>query len=138
MWVDVKAATVVEFLRGFDYDPDACGCIPGLMADWVEEQNVHGGLVNWTVVVRGRESASPKLGSVTWLPPEIGPVHNIARTRLKGSNSLGVITTAGDEAFGLTDTQLAAAQALVAAGTETKTLNRAARLSRDSTYGLLV
>lgn len=138
VWLNANAAHVVEFLRGFDYDPSACGCVPGLMADWIEEQNLHGGLVNWTVVVRGRESASSKLGSVTWLPSEIGPVHNIARTRLKGSNSLGVITTAGDEAFGLTDAQLAAAQALLSAGTETKTLNRAARLSRDASSGLLV
>ena len=138
MWVEASAAHVVEFLRGFDYDPNACGCIPGLMADWIEDQNLHGGLVNWTVVVRARETASPKLGTATWLPEAFGPVHNIARTRLKGSNSLGVITTAGDEAFGLTDAQLAAAQQLLAEGKETKTLNRAARLSRDSSSGLLV
>lgn len=138
MWLDVSASDIVAFLREFDYDPTACGCMPGLMADWVEEQNLAGGLVNWTVVVRGRETVSSKLGSADWLPEGAGPVHNIARTRLKGANSLGVITTANDETFGLTDTQMAAAQKLLAEGTETKTLNRAARLTRDVSSGLLV
>jgi len=138
VWSDVSAGHVVEFLRGFDYDPNACGCVPGLMADWIEEQNLHGGLINWTVVVRGRESESTKLGSALWLPGAVGPVHNIARTRIKGSNSLGVITTAGDEAFGLTPEQLDAAEKLVSEGSETKTLNRAARLVRDARSGLLI
>lgn len=137
-WTDVRAADIVEFLRAFDYDPSACGCVPSLMADWIEEQNLHGGLVNWTVVIRGRESQSEKLGTAQWLPASVGPVNNIARTRIKGSNSLGVITTAGDEAFGLTSTQLDAAEKLVAEGNETKTLNRAARLVRDPSSGLIV
>lgn len=138
MWANVSAAHIVQFLRGFDYDSNACGCAPSLMADWIEEQNLCGGLVNWTVVIRGRETTSPKLGTVDWLPKSVGPVHNIARTRLKGSNSLGVITTAGDEAFGLTESQLETAQGLVAEGKVTKTFNRAARLTRDPSSGLLV
>jgi hypothetical protein len=138
LWVDVSAAYIVDFLRGFDHDPNACGCMPGLMADWVEEQNLYGGLVNWTVVIRGRESESSKLGAAAWLPAAMGPVYNIARTRMKGSNSLGVITTTGDEAFGLTAAQLENADRLVADGKDTKTLNRAARMSRDSSSGLLI
>lgn len=138
MWENVSAAKIVEFLRGFDYDPAACGCLPSLMADWVEEQNVYGGLVNWTVVIRGRETRSEILGVADWLPASIGNVNNIARTRLKGSNSLGVITTAGDETFGLTETQLHQAEKLVASGGEIKSLNRAARLNRDTSSGLLV
>ncbi|MGB4063331.1 MAG: Z1 domain-containing protein [Azonexus sp.] len=137
VWGDVDAASVVEFLRDFDYDPDACGCVPGQMADWIEQQNLHGGLVNWTIAIRGRESLNQKLGTASWMPASVGIINNIGRTRLKGSNSLGVITTAGDETFGLTEAQLAAAQKLVADGIE-KTLNRAARLSRDSNSGLLV
>jgi Z1 domain len=138
MWNGVSAAHIVDFLRGFDNDLTACGCVPGLMADWVEEQNQHGGLTSWTVVVRGRESQSAILGAAGWLPASFGPVYNIARTRIKGSNSLGVITTAGDEAFGLSPTQLEAAEKLVAEGKDTKTLNRASRLVRDSSSGLLV
>ncbi|WP_010458138.1 Z1 domain-containing protein [Acidovorax radicis] len=137
MWSDVSAAAVVEFLRDFDFEFTDSGCVPRLMADWIEEQNQYGGLVNWTVVVRGRETMDKKLGSVKWLPSLVGPVHNIARTRMKGSNSLGVITTAGDEAFGLTDEQLKAAENLMSQGGP-KSLNRAARMVRDSSSGLLV
>lgn len=108
------------------------------MADWIEEQNHHGGLISWTVVVRGRESENSKLGIASWLPESVGPVFNIARTRIKGSNSLGVITTAGDEAFGLSMDELLQAEKLVQAGVQTKTLNRAARLVRESSSGLLV
>jgi hypothetical protein len=137
IWRDVDAASVVRLLRKFDYDSDACGCVPPLMADWIEEQNLHGGLVNWTVAIRGRETLNPTLGTVSWVPDSAGSVFNIERTRLKGSNSLGVITSAGDEAVGLTDQQLGAARKLIADGTQ-KTLNRAARLSRDSASGLLL
>jgi hypothetical protein len=136
VWEGVAAAAVVDFLRRFDYDPDACGTVPTLMADWIEEQNIHGGLVNWTVAVRGRDEKNKVLGSATWLPKSAGEVFNIGRTRLKGSNSLGVITTAGDEAIGLTDAQLEAAKQRMTSGE--KTLNRAARLSRDSASGLLL
>lgn len=137
VWQDVSAAAVVGFLRQFDHDTDACGCFPSLMADWIEEQNLDGGLVNWTVAVRGRETKNPKLGSASWIPESAGEVFSLGRTRLRGSNSLGVITSAGDESVGLTDPQLEAAKKLVADGAE-KTLNRAARLSRDPASGLLL
>jgi hypothetical protein len=136
VWSDVSAAKVVEFLRRYDHDPSACGCMPLLMADWIEEQNLHGGLVNWTVAVRGREPGNDALGSATWVPKSAGEVFNLGRTRLTGSNSLGVITTAGDEAIGLTDEQMEAAKKRMAEGQ--KTLNRAARLSRDPASGLLL
>jgi hypothetical protein len=138
MWLDVSPEHVIAFLRGFDYDPNNCGCLPKLMADWIEEQNAAGGLVNWTVVLRGRDTLNGKLGNADWVPKAVGPVYNIERTRLRGSNSLGVITSASDEAFGLTNSELAAAKKLLADGVTTKTLNRAARLSRDASSGLLV
>jgi hypothetical protein len=136
VWTDIAAAKVVDFLRRFDYDQDACGTMPPQMADWIEEQNLHGGLVNWTVAVRGRESKDSKLGAADWLPPSIGAVFNIGRTRLLGSNSLGVITTAGDEAIGLTDPQLALAKKRMSDGE--RTFNRAARYVRDISSGLLL
>ncbi len=137
IWQDIDAASVVGFLRRFDHDPDACGCLPTLMADWIEEQNLHGGLVNWTVGIRGRESLNMTLGTATWVPSTAGEVFSLGRTRLKGSNSLGVVTSAGDEAVGLTDVQLEAANKAKAEGRQ-KTLNRAARLVRDSATGLLL
>lgn len=137
VWQDVDAAAVVRFLRQFDHDPDACGCEPTLMADWIEEQNLHGGLVNWTVAVRGRESLNGTLGCATWVPDSAGEVFNLGRTRLKGSNSLGVITSANDEAVGLTESELEVARRAVADGIQ-KTFNRAARLARSPASGLLL
>jgi len=40
--------------------------------------------------------------------------------------------------FGLTDVQIEAAKKLLSEGTDTRSLNRAARLTRDSSSGLLV
>lgn len=137
IWQDVSAAAIVDFLRRFDQGDDSCGCIPPLMANWIEEQNLHGGLVNWTVAVRGRETQNSVLGSATWVPEVAGEVFNLGRTRLKGSNSLGVITSAGDEAVGLTESQLEVAKNAVSEG-RYKTLNSAARRARDSASGLLL
>ncbi|WP_268619448.1 hypothetical protein, partial [Escherichia coli] len=67
----------------------------------------------------------------------MAPVWNIGRTRLKGTNSLGVITTSGDEAFGLTADEVTSMEKKLNDGIEMDR-NRAARLSRSSKCGLLL
>lgn len=150
LWSDITAAQVVAYLQELDVVPEASGLSPELIADWIEHQNINGELVNWTVVVRGRESENEKLGAAPWLPAGTPPVYNVARTRIKGTNSLGVITTTGDEAFGLTEVELAEMERKLEAGEKLKAKgekmvggaetdrNRAARLSRSSKCGLLV
>ena len=64
-------------------------------------------------------------------------VFNIARTRIGSSNSLGVITTPGDEAFGLTDDEHLEMKRKLQSGEQTDQ-NRAARLSRSAATGLLI
>ncbi len=137
LWADVAAAQVVAFLRSFGVDPEVGGLAPDLMAGWIERQNVDGDLVNWTVVVRGRAEQGKKLGAATWLPPAAGTAWNLSRTRISGSNSLGVITTPGDEEFGLTAEELEQAKKKVASGA-VKDRNVAARRSRGSSHGLLL
>jgi Z1 domain len=137
MWTDVGASEVVDFLRTFVVDPDVGGTSPELMGAWIELQNVEGELVNWTVAVRGRESENVRLGRATWLPDGLAPVWNLSRTRIIGSNSLGVITTPGDEEFGLDPRELAAARRAAEDGL-TKDRNKAARQSRSSRCGLLL
>ncbi len=137
LWSDVKASDVVAFLRSFDVVHEASGLSPELIAAWIEEQNVEGDLVNWTVVVRGREEENKKLGRASWLPDGEGPVWNLARTRIRGSNSLGVITTPGDEAFGLNDTELRVVEKKLA-NKEFDDRNRAARMTRSSGCALLI
>lgn len=135
MWSDVPAAAVVNFLRSFAVEFEVSSLSPELIAAWIEGQNTEGDLVSWTIVVRGRDTENGKLGAATWLPDGMAPVWNVGRTRLKGTNSLGVITTPGDEAFGLTAEEVAAMEEKLSAGADR---NRAARLSRSSKRGLLL
>jgi hypothetical protein len=137
LWADVSASEVVLFLRSFYVDPEVGGLSPELMAAWIEQQNIDGDLVNWTVVVRGRESENKKLGRANWLPDGMKSVWNLGRTRIAGSNSLGVITTPGDEEFGLTDEELQIAQSKLKTG-EVKDRNTAARRTRRSSCALLL
>lgn len=137
LWSDVSAAQVVGFLREFAIDPEISGISPELIAAWIERQNTEGDLVNWTVVVRGRDEENENLGSASWLPEGEAKVWNVGRSRIKGTNSLGVITTSGDETFGLSEGELKNMDRLLAEGME-KDRNRAARLSRSSKCGLLL
>lgn len=137
LWSEISAADVIAYLRSFTVDPDVGGLSPELMASWIERQNVEGDLVNWIVVVRGREKENRKLGAANWIPTAAGTVWNVARTRIAGSNSLGVITTPGDEEFGLTPDELEKAHQKLASG-EVKDRNVAARRSRPSSCGLLL
>ncbi len=137
LWADVSAAAVVNFLRSFTVDAEVNSISPELIAAWIERQNTEGDLVNWTVAVRGREKENVKLGKATWLPDGTGTVWNIGRTRLKGTNSLGVITTSGDEAFGLAPSEVTKMEKMLTDGVE-KDRNRAARLARSSKCGLLL
>lgn len=137
LWESVQALSVVQLLRAFDVVPEAAGLSPELIAAWIEQQNIDGDVTHWSVLVRGRESESPALGAPTWLPTGIGPVWSIARSRVGSSNSLGVITTPGDEAFGLTPEERVEMQRKLQSG-EQSDENRAARLSRSPTRGLLI
>ncbi len=137
LWLDVDASEVVSYLRSFQVDALAGNLVPELIAAWIERQNSQGELVNWTVMVRGRDEENTVLGAATWLPAGEQAVWNVGRTRLKGTNSLGVITTSGDEVFGLSDKELIEMQRKLDTG-EFKDVNRAARFSRSSKCGLLL
>ena len=137
LWEGVQSSNVVRLLRKFDVVSEASGLSPELIAAWIEQQNIDGNVTHWSVLIRGRESENPALGVPTWLPPSIGPVWNIARSRIGTSNSLGVITSPGDEAFGLTDDERLEMQRKLQSGEQTDE-NRAARLSRATSRGLLI
>lgn len=137
LWNEVSAAHVVEFLRSYEVDREVGGLSPELMAAWIERQNIEGDLVDWTVIVRGRDKENKKLGAANWLPTAAGVAWNLSRTRIAGSNSLGVITTPGDEEYGLTPGELEQAKQKVASGA-VKDRNVAARRSRRSSCALLL
>ena len=137
MWSDVSADVVVSFLRSYSVDASANSLSPELIAAWIERQSLAGELVNWTVKVRGRDAENKILGSALWLPKCLSRVWNISRTRLRGTNSLGVVTNPGDEAFGLTDAELREMNRKLSSS-EVQDRNTAARLSRSSRCGLLL
>lgn len=138
LWSDVPASEIVDFLRAFSVEPlTGGGFSPELIAAWIERQNAAGDLVNWTVMVRGREEENSTLGRAAWLPEGNPAVWNVGRTKIKCTNSLGVITTPGDEAFGLTEAEVEAMERRLADGQD-RDRNRAARRSRSSQRGLLL
>jgi hypothetical protein len=137
LWSGVRASTVASFLRSFVVDADANSLATELLAAWIETQNIEGDLKEWTIAIRGRDEESPLLGSATWVPSALGKVWNVSRSRIRGSNSLGVITTPGDEEFGLDPDELREAKLKVADGA-LKDRNQAARLSRASAHGLMI
>ncbi|SDT30341.1 Z1 domain-containing protein [Pseudomonas cedrina] len=137
VWSEVSAAEIVKFIRGFSTDIEVSSFSSELIAAWIERQNLSGDLVSWTVAVRGRDEEDKELGRASWLPNDEPAVWNISRTRIRGTNSLGVITTPGDEAIGLTDLEVIAADAKMASG-EHRDRNRAARYSRSSQKALLL
>lgn len=137
VWSNVGSDKITRFLRAFDIDTDASGISPELISAWIERQNIEGDLVDWTVAVRGRDELNNVLGEAKWIPASSGPVWNLARTRITGSNSLGVITTPGDEEIGLLPEELEVARAKLESG-EVRDRNTAARRSRSSARALLL
>lgn len=137
LWLDVSAAAVVQFLSSFQIDAMAGNLLPELIIKYIELQNTRGELINWTVMVRGRQEKNSILGAASWLPEDFAPVWNLGRTRLRGTDSLGVITTSGDEAYGLSIEETVEMHRKLSSG-EYDDHNRAARFSRSPQCGLLL
>ena len=106
VWTEVTYETVLEFLQQFRVDNEVYSISLPLIRRYIEQQVALGELVRWTVAVRRRESLEARLGEVDWAVPG-GHIWNLARSRLKDTDSLGVITTPGDEAIGLSNEALA-------------------------------
>jgi len=137
LWNDVPIEKVLDFLD--DFIDLSIGNLPfDQIRNWIRNRYNDGHLLSWTVAVRGRESCNPLLGSAGWVPDGLAPVWNLERTRLKASStSLGVITSDGDEALGLSKEEKAIMTATLVSGQETNR-NRAARLARDPKKALLL
>jgi hypothetical protein len=140
IWMDVAPDDVTRFLRNFRVDEAARSISLPLIIDYIERSASAGELRNWTVAVRGRESLAPDLGTADW-GLSGGPIPQISRSRIGATDSLGVITSPGDEFSGLAPELQVLAEATVRAarnsGTK-KSENRAAREVRPSQNGLLL
>jgi hypothetical protein len=134
VWSGVSPERIVDFLRSFPLDAEAQSISLPLICAYVERQSALGELTKWTVAVRGRESEDSDLGEADW---EVagGNIWQISRTRIKNTDSVGVITSPGDEAIGLSAPSMAHMQELQEAG---ESENRAARRARPSDEALLL
>ena len=138
-WHDVDHTLVIEFLQDYRVDSAATNISLPLICDYIERQNelAHPQeLQKWTVSIKGRRSPDAQLGECDISVPG-RRIHPVSRTRLTANpNSLGVITSPGDEEEGLSEDQLQMAHALVESQGYTR--NRAARHVRAPTDGLLI
>jgi hypothetical protein len=133
-WNGVPATAVLEFLGAYQVDDEARSLSLPLIRAYIERQNELGELVQWTVAVRGRMTRSKQLGEADWGLSD-GHIWQIARTRLGETDSLGVITSPGDEAVGLSEEGKRKMETLRSEG---EGENRAARQARHAAEGLLL
>lgn len=140
VWTNVPPRAVLEFLQRFRLDDEARSISLPLISAYIERLADAGELIRWTVAVRGRESLEQRLGHADWNLPGL-PVAQISRSRLGDTDSLGVVTSPGDETIGLTDELKAQAREAIrvanAAG-RPKSVNSAAREVRPAEEGLLL
>jgi len=139
-WRGVHPDTVLEFLRHYRIDDEARSVSLPLVCAYIERLCESGELTEWTVGVCGRDSRDGDLGAVDWQAAS-GPINQISRSRLGDTDSVGVITSPGDEAVGLTDEDRDRAADLVRAAEQQNrklSINNAARQLRPPTNGLLL
>jgi hypothetical protein len=140
VWTGVDVELVLEFLRSYRIDSEARSISLPLILSYIQCVRNAGELTRWTVAVRGRESRDPRLGVADWGLPS-GPVAHVSRSRLGTTDSLGVITSPGDEAVGLTPELRARARSLLESALaegRRKSENSAAREVRPATDGVLL
>jgi hypothetical protein len=102
IWNDVGPGIVKDFLSDFKQSdfPEKAGLNRDVVISYINKLNARNELINWTVSIMGLESRNDDLGVTSWAV-EGKRINQINRTRIKGSNSIGVVTSPGDEKIGL-------------------------------------
>jgi hypothetical protein len=139
-WNEVPAEIVLRFLSSYRTDEQARSISMELMVKYIEDAVAAGELVRWTIAVRGLNSPVGSLGTVDWGMPS-GPVHQISRTRLRATDSVGAVVSPGDERIGLTlEARAQVAQFAEAAISKRRAVseNVIARGLRGADHGLLL
>lgn len=140
VWTEIDVGIVLEFLNNYSVDDEAKSISISLVCAYIQRLLKFKELKLWTVAVCGRGVLDKKLGQADWNLPS-GPISQISRSRIHDTNSVGIITSPGDELAGLAPglrekvRQRIANE--VAAGREVAQ-NVAARHVRPPTTGLLL
>ena len=86
VWKGVPATSILEFLRRYSFHPRSRDLNRELITGYISKQNEVDGLIDWNVVVLGRERALPELGTVRLRSDlEVGCIN---RSRLKHEDEL--------------------------------------------------
>jgi hypothetical protein len=134
LWNGISPDEVIRFLDTYRVSEEASSISLPLIRTYIDRLSEHGELVRWAIAVQGRKVPSVTLGEADWGVPG-GHIHQIARTRIADTNSLGVITQPGDEARGLTGDAVARMEQYLQGGEQE---NHAARRARPPEEGLLL
>ena len=138
VWYKIKGGSIANFLSNFHQSefPEKTGCSLSLISSYITDRINSDELVEWTVGVKGLAQKDPELGDTTW---SVGgnTIHQISRTRLRDTNSLGVITSPGDEKLGLTTYEIEKFERLRQTDPDLAE-NVAARMSRSPQRGLIL
>lgn len=139
LWRNIPGETVVDLLRRYRVHEEAqMGPFPSdIIAAYIVRQLAQGELTQWTVAIMGRATYAEYLGSIDLGVAGGGEINMIERTRLvRRPNSVGVLTSPGDEAIDLTEEQRLLAEELIR--TERLPKEIAIRTARPESNGLLM
>ena len=138
IWHNIPGNSIVNFLSKFRQgeSPEKIGCSLSLISSYIKSRINNDELVNWTVGVMGLAQQDPDLGDTLW---GVGNtrIHQISRSRLRDSNSLGVITSPGDERIDLSKEELEKFDEIKQVDPKLAD-NVVARMCRDPQRGLLL
>ena len=140
VWTGISAEQILQFLRSYSIDAAARNIAMDLVCGYIKKLQLVSELTDWTVAVRGRAIRDSRMGTVDWGLPS-GPISQISRSRIRETDSVGIITSPGDEMAGLApDLQLRARQSVAEAEAQgnIKAESVAAREVRPATSGLLL
>ena len=140
VWTGISAERILQFLRSYSVDAVARNIAMDLVCGYVQKLQLVSELTEWTVAVRGAKARDSRLGTVDWGLPS-GPISQISRSRIRDTDSVGIITSPGDEMAGLApDLQARARQSVAEAEAQgnKKAESVAAREVRPATSGLLL
>lgn len=140
VWNAVQSSHILRFLESYVVDGESSSMSPTLIRAFISRMRDVGELTSWTVAIRGRESRHAELGTTNWGVAN-RLINQISRSRIRDSESVGVITSPGDELLGLTPELQEKAWSLVDQAKlegRKKSINVAARESRPCSEGLLL
>ncbi len=140
VWTGVNPRTIIEFLRNFSFDSSVRSLSPELICAYIAKSLGFGELNRWCIAIQRRLTPDAQLGIADW-GVSGWVIDQIGRTRIADTNSIGVLTSPGDEAAGLDLDTTAEVDRLVREAKEAnikKSKNRIARECRPPGEGLLL